>query len=432
MMMESRENLHHDDLLARAVDALLRDPIPGDLPPDRVDELAAAVRQAADQPEPITLLERFENMKPATKIAVAAAAVLAFVGLISWLVPGRGTALAFADVGEALNSVRSATWKTKAVVTMPDGKTVTYTGSAMFLAPSHERTETTVEGATSIQIVDGGKDQSLVLIPATKTAMVINVKNAPPEQGPFGRTFQGLRELVAQAERGKAEKVERLGPTTIDGRPAEGFRIEVGAVDVKIWADPTTLLPVRVEQTAEPAGGTKTRIVMTDFQVNVDLEASLFSLDLPPGYTLQQTMELDASKTPWAYLADALKMAAECNDGVFPPQLQGKEGIDGILQRSAMKLMEKQGVASPADVMKASADLAMKLGAAFGVLYALPPDALHYAGKDVKLGTPDRPILWIKQNKGDRCMVIYADLSVQEIPASEAPQFLEPADGSKP
>ena len=82
-MMENHEDFHHDDLLERAVDAVLRDPIPGDLPPDQVAQLIAAVRQAADQPYPITLIERIKNMKLRTKIAVAAAVLLAFVGLLS-------------------------------------------------------------------------------------------------------------------------------------------------------------------------------------------------------------------------------------------------------------------------------------------------------------------------------------------------------------
>ena len=112
MKMENREDFHHDDLLERAVDAVLRDPIPDELPPDQVAQLVAVVRQAADQPYPITLIERIKNMKPRTRIAVAATVLIAFLGLMSWLVPGSGLALAFADVAEALNSVHSATWKT--------------------------------------------------------------------------------------------------------------------------------------------------------------------------------------------------------------------------------------------------------------------------------------------------------------------------------
>ena len=162
---------------------------------------------------------------------------------------------------------------------------------------------------------------------------------------------------------------------------------------------------------------------MTDFQVGVDLDKSLFSLDVPPGYTVQQTMQVDLSKSPWAYLADALKMAADCNDGVFPDTLRGEQGIDGVIQRGAKTLAEKHGKGA-LDGLKLGTEIAMKLGGAFGVLSVLPPDAFHYTGKGVKLNTPNRPILWIKQTKGGQCMVIYADLSIKEVPAEEAPKML--------
>ena len=126
--MENREDFHHDDLLERAVDAVLRDPIPGELPPDQVAQLVAAVRQAADKPYPITLIERIENMKLRTRIAVAAAVLIAVIGLMSWLVPGSGAALAFDDVAQALNNVQSATWKTTSVVKGPKNETVTWMG----------------------------------------------------------------------------------------------------------------------------------------------------------------------------------------------------------------------------------------------------------------------------------------------------------------
>src|SRR5208282_2806497 len=279
MRMENREDFHRDDLLERAVDAVLRDPIPRELPPDRVAQLLAAVRQAADKPYPITLFERIKSMKLRTRIAVAAAVLIAVAGLMSWLVPGSGTALAFGDVAQALNNVQCATWKTASVVKDAHNGTVTMNATGMFLAPSHERTETTTQGKKMIQIFDGQKDKAITLDPDAKTATVINLKNLPTVS-PFGKTFQGLRDLVAGAQNGKAGKVEPLGADKIDGRRAEGYRIQIGAVEVKIWSDPKTLLPIRVEETTRAAAGPEVRIVMSDFQVGVDLDKSLFNVDV--------------------------------------------------------------------------------------------------------------------------------------------------------
>jgi len=429
--MKDRQDIDHDDLLERAVDAVMNDPFPDEPPPDRVVELVAKVRQFVDQPRPITIFERVKNMKTTTRIALAATVLVALFGLTSWLVPGSGAALAFADVAEALNNVHSATWKTTAVVKVkePQEMTVTWSGIGMFLAPCRERTETSAKGQKSVQICDGRKDKTIVLDSATKTVTVINLKNLPPEN-PYGRTFLSLRQLVGRAQTGTDGKVVRLGVETIDGRRAEGFRIQLGAVDTKIWADPKTLLPIRVELATGGTAGPETHIVMTDFQTNVNLDESLFSLDVPPGYSVQQTMQIDLSKSPSAYLAEALKVAAEYNDGVFPPTLRGEQGIDGILQRAAKSLAAKHGISSP-ETLKLQRNVTM-MARAFGVLMALPPEAWHYAGKDVKLGAPNRPILWAERKRDGQCMVIYADLTVKEVSAEETPKLPESDEGLKP
>lgn len=420
--MENSNKFHHDEMLERAVDAVLREPIPEDLPPERVAQLTALLRQAAEKPYRTSLMERIRTMKPTTKIAVAASALIAFAGLLSWLVPGSGTAVAFADVAEALNSVHSATWKTTSVteVKAPEEKTVTLHSDVMYLAPSHERTVFTADDGKSqaINIVDGQKNRAITLSLATKTATIIDFKNFPADDSPFGRTFQGLRELVARAESGKEGKVERLGMQRIDGRNAEGFRIQRGSIDVKLWADPKTLLPIRAEYiSTDPKSST----VMTDFRFNVPLDKSLFSLEVPPGYTVQDTAAIDASK-PWVFLTGALKMAAEFNGGVFPPSLRGEQGVASVIQKGIPTLFQKHK-GSPDELRKLSRDFGMNLGGFLGFINAALPDAVHYAGKDVKLGTPDRPILWLTQKKRDKVLVIYADLSVKEFPADEAPKM---------
>ena len=104
--------------------------------------------------------------------------------------------------------------------------------------------------------------------------------------------------------------------------------------------------------------------------------------------------------------------------------LRGEQGIDGILQRAAKTLVEKQGKNS-SEAMKIGTDLAMKLGGTFGFLFALSPEQndWHYAGKDVKLGTPNQPIFWYKPYKTSTTyQVLYADLSFKEVPADEAPK----------
>ena len=172
-------------------------------------------------------------------LGIAASVLVMYVALSN----SAGSSQAFAAFAEALNNVYSATWKTTTVVKGPQSKSVTSSGIGMFLAPSHERTEMMTDGTKVIQIFDGEQDQSIALNSASKTVTVINLKNLPPgTESPYGKTFQSLRGLVASVQDGKSGKVERLGAVTIDGREAQSFRIELGSVEVKLWADPKTLL----------------------------------------------------------------------------------------------------------------------------------------------------------------------------------------------
>ncbi len=409
--MEDRKHFNPDDLLERAVNAVLRDPIPDELPPDQLGQLVAAVQQAANQPCPVTLLGRIKNLRWRTRIVVAASLLVILLGLGSWLLPGGGLAQAFADVAAALNNVQSATWKSTVVSHGPRGKTITYEQVGMFLAPSHERWETPAKGTKIIQIIDGQKGKTITLDPAAKTATVVAYK-APPPDDPAGKTFEHLQKLVADVQDGKAEKVQRLGTQSIDGHRAEGFHIQLGTVDVKIWIDSKTSLPTRVDEFAAITDA-HARVVMTDFQVNANLDKSLFSLDAPPGYTVEGTLQVDDSESPWAKLVEVLKIAAESNDGVFPPTLRA-QAIDDIQERATKALLNKNRKASSAELEKLYRELSITLVRGGTVLLSLAPDTWHYAGKDVKLGTLSRPIFWVTPKKGGRCIVIYADSSIQE------------------
>jgi outer membrane lipoprotein-sorting protein len=423
-----RQDNHSEELLNRAIAATRQLPMPTGPSAEVAAQTLAAVREAAEQPE-TTLLQRIRHMPWTSKafaiLATAASLLVVYVGLSTFTSP----ALAFADVVEVLNKVRSATWKSTSQVKMPNSGTVTMSGTGMFLSPSHERIETTALGVKTIQIMDGTKDKIVTLTPATKMAMIINVKNQPTVS-PYGKAFETWRQLAELAKGGLAENVERLEAQTIDGRRAEGFRMRTGSIDAKIWADPKTRLPLRVQfSTTE---GAEVQTIMTDFEIDVDLDPALFSLEVPPEYTLQRT-EIDLAKKPLEYLADALKMVAEINDGVFPAELRGNDGIDGIMQRSALKWMKLERTVDGKMIM--SSDAPVKLGGAFGFVLSLSRENndWHYAGKGVKLNTPDRPIFWYRDHKLTRTYhVLYADLSIKEVPAEEAPKVPQSEGSPKP
>jgi outer membrane lipoprotein-sorting protein len=285
MKMENHRDFHHGDLLDRAVDAVLREPTPDDLPSDRLAQLAGLVRKSADQPYPINIITRIKNMRARTRIAVAATILIAFFGLMSWLLPDSGASVAFADVAEKIANVSSATWKSTTTISKLEHETVTMTSTEMFLAPSHQRTETIgFFGSPHIRIVDSQKNKAIWIYPDIKKATFQDLTN--PQPAGLMREFEDLQKLVVVAKSGKGGKVVRLGVKTIDGVSAEGFRIREGNTETVIWADSKTLLPVRVEKRESSPDSREEYTVMSDFRVDVKLDKSLFSLDVPKGYTV--------------------------------------------------------------------------------------------------------------------------------------------------
>lgn len=450
--MENQKNFHQDDLLQLAIDAVRRAPTPDTLPPERIDQLVATIEQAADQPNPFTMTERTRRMKSrfVLKIAVVAIIVVASFGLMSWLAPNGITSLAFADVAEAINRVKTATWKTTTVSKqLPQGKLQTSTTIGMFMAPAHERMESITEGITSIVVSDGKKNKIMGFYPKDKKAGTMSYKG-PFQEGTFGNTFLNLQTMVTDAKDDKNKTVERLGTETIDGRRtevfcfrkdetiAQGNSIMKYKTETKIWADTKTSLPIRVELFVLIDGDydykNETHSVMTDFQMDVKLDPSLFSTDVPEGYEVVQKTQLDFSKGPLPMVAEMLGMVAEINGGVFPDSLHGQDGLDDIMEFIPEILAEKY----PNDQQKVM-DCFTKLSVAVTILTTMTRQDTwdwHYAGKGAKLHTPNRPIFWCKIERDlegrklkEHYEVIYADLSVKVVPKEDLPKVPEAEGG---
>jgi hypothetical protein len=149
-------------------------------------------------------------------------------------------------------------------------------------------------------------------------------------------------------------------------------------------------------------------------------------------------------------------MAAELNDGVFPPSLRGEQGLVETLPRLGPEYLEKKYGKDIdaylkkkfgkdlAEIVEAGGDkseilkelsrlkkegleMPANTAGASALLRSLSPKHdWHYAGKDVKLNTPNRPIFWMKHHwtarKGDKYQVIYADLSVKEVGPEDVPK----------
>ena len=92
---------------------------------------------------------------------------------------------------------------------------------------------------------------------------------------------------------------EQLGEKEINGQHVTGFRVlqedQYFEYDITIWADSESGFPSMVEAIAKPFDESYPSIkwTMENFNVDVEMDEELFSLDLPEGYTLAYQEDLE-------------------------------------------------------------------------------------------------------------------------------------------
>ncbi len=204
-------------------------------------------------------------------LVLAAAGVLVATVVASLALFGSGSQVSFAAVAEKVAQTKSLVLK----------ETRTENGEVdriLILADGRVRAEM-ANGNYTVMNKDGSK--SLLVSPRDKTAMVM-VGLAPRPAGI--NVYEMLRNTVN-------ENANRLPDETLDGRKLNVFRVDV-AEDVrkqsrfpyppmKVWVDPDTRLPVRMEDLTE---GGKPQVSMYGLVFDQPLDPALFSLEPPEGY----------------------------------------------------------------------------------------------------------------------------------------------------
>lgn len=429
--MENHENFHHDELLERAVEAVLRDPIHDELPPDRVAQLAGLVRQAAEQPHPITLIERITYFlgicrwimrHPVSRAAAAVIFVLALGGVALWF-HTAGATLTFADFVRTIVDAKTVKYKMTAET---EGQPP-LTSVGMVLLPNRMRDESRQKlpdgfEMRQVTITDYQKGKSIILNPEQKTAFVTTYINMPKDMASKS-WFAKVRSLLLNARDKPEVKREPLGEKKIDGHKAIGYRLsghgvsDIPGMVMSLWGDPKTGLPIRAEMTMWTSGK-EMKLTMSDFVFNADLDESLFSVEPPAGYTARN-MRMDLSPPAEKDLIETLRRYSQQGGATFPDalDLQGAFSFAGkgkIEWKNGKKPTEQQ-IKDVEQQMQEDIDAKTKLTRGLIFVLQLPPEAdAHYAGKGVSLGAAGKSIFWYRPKDAKKYRVIYADLSVRD------------------
>jgi hypothetical protein len=266
------------------------------------------------------------------------------------------------------------------------------------------RTISNMEDVVSIIDLETGKILSLTV--SRKEAAYMDLKGLPS----VSSYMDTLRNVISESQRSPGFEVEELGEQKIQGRSAIGFRAKNPKAEVTIWADPQTALPVRIEQVSG-----QTKFIFKNIKFNVPMDESLFSMDVPDGYHLQQ-FKIDMSEVTEEDFVEGLRILAELFDGEFPDGIVVEDYIKQLKEISG-KLKER-GLSNEEET-----ELGMKLSRhMLFIQFFKGQGQWHYKGSDVKLGDAETAIFWYQPAGAETYRVIYGDLSVKDVSAENLPK----------
>ncbi len=357
-----------------------------------------AGRRPATRITVLQILRRKIMKSPITRIAAAAVIIIAVLtGIHYFGVSIPGTSVVFADVVERLHNARTMTYTVNATTAI----------EIAFKEPGYMRT--TMPGGF-VTVIDWTQGKGISTLPTRKQFIEMEMSNLPhdPAQQQFN-VIEKLRTLPDRAD-------EELGTSEIDGRVLQGFRVTKEDVINTVWIDPKTRDLVRVETEFINAPGMN--VVLTDFQFDVELDDSLFSLTPPDGYTRVE-VQADVSGVTEQDLIEYLRAwSSWTKDGTFPPTFNPME-----IQKVAME-MEQQGKFGDGQTTEQQRKRdAMTMYRGIMFLTQLPAESnWRYAGEDVKFGDADTAIFWYRPEGSETYRVIYGDLSVNDVAPENLPK----------
>ncbi|MEJ2704127.1 MAG: zf-HC2 domain-containing protein, partial [Sedimentisphaerales bacterium] len=240
------------------------------------------------------------------------------------------------------------------------------------------RTMSNIPNMTMVIDMDSAK--MLVLNSEDMTASYVDI------QGKLGDMTQSyvkfLRDIITRMM--NDPNIQNLGEQIIDGRKAIGFTGRGPNSEVTIWADAKTALPIRIDLRVG-----RMHSILKNFELDVPVDPSLLSMDVPAGYTMEKA-QFDLGNATEQDFIESLRIWAKIlGDGTFP---------DAIGSENAMKEMPTLG--QKIGALNLPEDQATQMGVAFGrgMLFNQIIDAQgddwEYVGAGVKFGDADKPVFW--------------------------------------
>jgi len=268
----------------------------------------------------------------------------------------------------------------------------------------------TMEGMKESSIIDLASSQILSLDPDKKKAIYISLKDLPQ----IPNYMDQLRNVIKMLEATPGFTVEDLGDQVIDGQTLYGFKAKHPKIEVEIWADPATGLPVRLVQQEG-----QMKVICSNMRFDVPMDESLFDMNAPEGYKVER-QEMNLFGSTEADFIEGLRIQAEVlGDGVFPDDVSIEHFV-----KLAPTMKEKFDKLTVSDEEKTALGMNLQKGLMF-IRFFKGDGKWIYAGKGVKLGDGSKAIFWYKPAGSQTFHVIYGDLSIKDAAESDLPKPID-------
>ena len=427
--MNTNDENRSDRAVDRAVRILKSVPIPDGPPPEVLATVLGAGAAGAPQ-KPLSLKERIASMNRHVKLAAAfaVAAVIVLAALTAFLVwPGGGkSSLAIADVLKPITAKTAKFTITARMDPAPAGAPAEQTMQVLVME-NLMRQELPGE---SYLVMDLKSRRFVTIIPQQKMVMVMKRTGLPQgAKDQMSNDFFGeLRRRVEELRGSGPKDAEWLGEKDFNGRTARGFHKHQEGIDITVWADAETCLPVLME--IRYGGGAQQYFVtMSNFELDVPLDPALFSMAVPEGYTAEER-SMNMSPPTEADLLAGLRQCANMADGAFP---------DRIDQNTIMEILKKwitpQAGNAQQSPTQEQMDTMMKVQRVLLFVMQLSGEKVdwRYAGRGVHLGDAGTPVFWYLPKGAANYRMVCGDLTVADVAPSALPDIPDaqgPDDGS--
>lgn len=371
------------------------------------------------------------------KIAVAAAIVVVALGAWS-LWSGTQPGVALADVLVKVEQVQAFMYKiTMHVKGQMQGSTAIdtdMTGSALIANDYGMRMDMNMNMAGG-----GTMEQQMYMLPQKKLMMMVmpamkKYMRMELDDSMFEKMRKQNNDPRLMIKQIVDSEYTALGRSVIDGVEVEGFQTTdpayggnvLGDVDVKIWVDVKTQLPVRMDMRIKANEQMEMEGTMYDFQWDVPVSAAEFDPVLPADYTAGPGDGLKIPPMTEETAITGLKLCVELN-GKYPDDLNlmtliqtATKSITDGLDPNTFKVRDPKDAAAVVEAQtKKMADKMMPiqmLGGFYGTLMQEKKEPAYY-GKVVTPGDKALVLLRWKTGKNEY-RVIFGDLHAETVNAA--------------